>query len=122
MNHTKASCGHSIIAVGAPGSIARQRAEESECRSCAMNQVQEDMRRDQIRSLMPSVIGGHTNFASSDGMFTVKKLNASCWALWKVVPPPASPRLRFGTKPQIEEDINYVLDNGILPPAAARMS
>lgn len=34
MNYTKASCGHLVIAVGAPGSIARKRAEQSPCDEC----------------------------------------------------------------------------------------
>ena len=34
MNHTTASCGHDVIAVGAPGSIAHERCEKLPCAKC----------------------------------------------------------------------------------------
>lgn len=34
MNHVTASCGHSVPAVGAPGSAARAECEESACMDC----------------------------------------------------------------------------------------
>lgn len=34
MNHIQAKCGHMVPAVGAPGSIARQRCERCYCAAC----------------------------------------------------------------------------------------
>jgi len=33
-NHVTGKCGHHVIAVGAPGSIARRRCEQSRCTRC----------------------------------------------------------------------------------------
>jgi hypothetical protein len=35
MNHTQASCGHSVLAIGAPGSAARTAVETQPCADCA---------------------------------------------------------------------------------------
>ena len=39
MNYVKAICGHMIVAVGAPGSKAREEACGSLCEACLLKQV-----------------------------------------------------------------------------------
>ena len=39
MNYVKAICGHFVVAVGAPGSKAREEACGSLCEACLMKQV-----------------------------------------------------------------------------------
>jgi len=36
MNHTIASCGHSVPAVGSPGSKARKKCEQEKCIQCSI--------------------------------------------------------------------------------------
>jgi hypothetical protein len=44
MNHCKASCGHSVVAVGAPGSNARLACERGKCDECKQVRVGDRVR------------------------------------------------------------------------------
>ena len=41
MNHTQASCGHNVVAVGAPGSAARMEVEGKPCERCGGKYVEQ---------------------------------------------------------------------------------
>jgi hypothetical protein len=40
MNHVQAKCGHYVIAVGAPGSIARDNCERYACETCSQEETE----------------------------------------------------------------------------------
>jgi len=44
MNYTKASCGHPVVAVGAPGSEARKAVESVPCEECRQRDAAEAAR------------------------------------------------------------------------------
>jgi hypothetical protein len=59
MNHTKASCGHSVIAVGAPGSPARERCEQEPCDGCSLDVDLQRLRDDPLARLGGSLAGSN---------------------------------------------------------------
>ena len=89
-------------------------------------QADTDMRSIKLQAIVPVTLGVSIRFESHGKMFVCKKSAANTWSLWtwslgQDLPRPGHvtpPRVRFGSLDEIRSDINYVLNNGVLPPAA----
>lgn len=62
---------------------------------------------------LPTRDGITTHFAAFEKLFFVKRISRAVFCLWMYQ---GGERMRFGTRSEILEDIEYIEDNGCLPP------
>ncbi len=68
---------------------------------------------------MPARVGDEVTFEAHGKRWHTKRVNRISWNLWA---PLHSPRMRWGTRKEIAEDIGVVLETGAMPQSKERMA